>query len=226
MELTSEQLQFKSGIRQRRRGKLDELMASDAGRLAIDEMIMFVASRASVRSAAARIGVNPNTLTKWISRGKQESEGVYRELYDRVVTALGQATAEAEVELNQMKPDVYLTKGPGRILLGDFYNTELPTAEYNVDGTISLTTSEHNPTGLIEHTPDSEHIATSEQVSIERQKEQDNQLTLEALASMREAGIDINSVIDGLVEKNKSEKIGGEDSTLEGKVSVSNECTE
>ena len=78
MELTSEQLQFKSGIRQRRRGKLDELMASEAGRQAIDEMIMFVASRASVRSAAARIGVNPNTLTKWISRGKQESEGVYR----------------------------------------------------------------------------------------------------------------------------------------------------
>ena len=51
-------------------------------------------------------------------------------------------------------------------------------------------------------------------------------MTLEALASMREAGIDINSVIDGLVEKNKSEKIAGGDSTLEGSVTVSNECTE
>ena len=77
MELTTEQLQFKSDIRQRRRGKLDELMDSEGGRRAIDEMILFIASRASVRSSAARIGVNPNTLTKWISRGKQESEGVY-----------------------------------------------------------------------------------------------------------------------------------------------------
>ena len=226
MELSNEQLQFKSGIRQRRRGKLDELMDSDEGNRAIDEMIMFIASRASVRSAAARIGVNPNTLTKWISRGKQEEGGVYRELYDRVVIALGQATAEAEVELNQMQPKTYLTKGPGRILLGDFYNTELPTAEYNVDGTIALATSGHNPTGLIEHEPDSEHIATSEQKSIERQTENDNQLTLEALASMREAGIDINSVIDNLVAENNQKKIDGGDSTIEGTVSVSNECTE
>ena len=226
MELTSEQLQFKSGIRQRRRGKLDELMASDAGRQAIDEMIMFIASRASVRSAAARIGVNPNTLTKWLMRGKQEEEGPYRELWDRVVIALGQATAEAEVELNQMKPETYLTKGPGRILLGDFYNTELPTAEYNVDGTISLATSEHNPTGLIEREPDSEHIATSEQMTIERQAEQDNQLTLEALASMREAGIDINSVIDNLVAENSQKKIAGDNLAIDGSVSVSNECTE
>ena len=128
MELTSEQLQFKATIKKRRTGLLERMMQSDEGNRAIDEMIMFIASRASVRSAAARIGVNPNTLTKWISRGKQESEGVYRELYDRVVVALGQATAEAEVELNQMKPETYLTKGPGRILLGDFYNTELPTA--------------------------------------------------------------------------------------------------
>ena len=226
MELTSEQLQFKATIKRRRTGLLERMMQSDEGNRAIDEMIMFIASRASVRSAAARIGVNPNTLTKWLMRGKSDEEGVYRELWDRVVTALGQATAEAEVELNQMKPETYLTKGPGRILLGDFYNTELPTAEYNVDGTISLATSEHNPTGLIEREPDSEHIATTEQVTIERQKEQDNQLTLEALQSMREAGIDINSVIDGLVEKNKSEKIGGDDSTLEGSVAVSNECTE
>ena len=226
MELTTEQLQFKSGIRQRRRGKLDELMDSEAGRLAIDEMVMFIASRASVRSAAARIGVNPNTLTKWISRGKQEEEGVYRELYGRVVVALGQATAEAEVELNQMKPETYLTKGPGRILLGDFYNTELPTAEYNVDGTVTLATSEHNPTGLIEREPDTEHIATSEQKSIERQVEQDNQLTIEALASMREAGIDINTVIDNLVSENNQKKITDDDSTIEGSVSVSDECTE
>ena len=226
MELTSEQLQFKSDIRQRRRGKLDELMDSEAGRLAIDEMIMFIASRASVRSAAARIGVNPNTLSKWLSRGKTDSEGVYRELWDRVVVALGQATAEAEVELNQMQPKTYLTKGPGRILLGDFYNTELPTAEYNVDGTVTLATSEHNPTGLIEREPDSEHIATSEQKSIERQTENDNQLTLEALASMREAGIDINSVIDNLVAENNQKKIAGDNSTIDGSVSVAGECTE
>lgn len=226
MELTSEQLQFKATIKRRRTGLLERMMQSDEGNRAIDEMIMFIASRASVRSAAARIGVNPNTLTKWLSRGKTDSEGVYRELWDRVVIALGQATAEAEVELNQMKPETYLTKGPGRILLGDFYNTELPTAEYNVDGTISLATSEHNPTGLIEHEPDSEHIATSEQVSIERQAEQDNQLTLEALASMREAGIDINSVIDNLVSENNQKKIAGGDSTLDGSVAVSDGCTE
>ena len=226
MELTSEQLQFKATIKRRRTGLLERMMQSDKGNRAIDEMIMFIASRASVRSAAARIGVNPNTLSKWLSRGKQESEGVYRELWDRVVIALGQATAEAEVELNQMKPETYLTKGPGRILLGDFYNTELPTAEYNVDGTISLATSEHNPTGLIEHEPDSEHITTSEQVTIERQKEQDNQLTLEALASMREAGIDINSVIDNLVSENNQKKIAGGNLAIDGSVSVSNECTE
>ena len=189
MELTPEQLQFKSGIRQRRRGKLDELMDSEAGRRAIDEMILFIASRASVRSSAARIGVNPNTLTKWISRGKQESEGVYRELYDRVVVALGQPTAQAEVELNQMKPEFYLTKGPGRVLLGDIYNTELPGAEYNIDGTVGLSTNDQNPTGITEHETTSEQKITSEQ---DRADEHDNALILEALKAYRDAGIDIN----------------------------------
>lgn len=210
MELTTEQLQFKNHIRQRRRGKLDELMDSEGGRLAIDEMVLFIASRASVRSAAARIGVNPNTLTNWISRGKRESEGVYRELYDRIVVALGQATAEAEVELNQMQPKTYLTQGPGRILLGDIYNTELPGAEYNIDGTVS-------PIGIDSDTSITERDDTSVQPAIDGQTkttEQDNQLMLEALKAMRDNGIDINAVIDDLVEQNKTQNNIGDDSTV------------
>lgn len=125
-----------------------------------------------------------------------------------------------------MKPETYLTKGPGRILLGDFYNTELPQAEYNVDGTVSIATSAQNPTGLIESDEDDAPINTSEQMSIERQKEQDNQLTLEALQSLRDSGIDLNDLIDDLVSENNQKKIDGDNSTVEGSVTVSSQCTE
>ena len=213
MELTEEQMLFKSGIKKRRRGRLDELMESDAGRQAIDEMVMFIASRASAVSAAARIGVNPNTLSKWLSRGKQEEEGVYRELWDRVVIALGQATAEAEVELNQMNPKSYLTQGPGRILLGDLYNTKLPNAEYNVDGTIGLSTNGHNPTGITEQDTSSEQKSISDQK--ERDEQNDKLVMLDALKAMRDSGIDINNVIDDLVSKNISKKVSDDDLTVE-----------
>ena len=216
MELHDEQIQFNKNIT-RRRSKLDMLMASEQGRAAIDSMIHFVASRASVRSAAARIGVNPNTLSKWIMRGKQEDEGVYRELYDRIVVALGHAVAEAEVEQNNMKPEFYLRHGPARMLLGDVYNVQVPEGEYNLDGSVSLTTSGQSPTGITEATTQDEitngctdritNSCNDDGLTNERTQQQDNTMTLEALAALRESGVDVNLLIDDLIAQNKPKEI-------------------
>jgi len=210
MELTDDDIRFDKTITKRRTGNLDRLMATEAGRSAIDSMIHFIASRASVRSAAARIGVNPNTLTKWIMRGKKESDGVYRELYDRVVIAIGHATAEAEVEVNNLKPEFYLRHGPARILIGDAYNTELPGVEYNIDGTIGIGTGD-NPTGITETDEELDQPAIK---SEDRTRQQDNQLLLEALAAMRANNIDVNSIVDDLIAENNVQNVIGVDSVV------------
>ena len=88
----------------------------------------------------------------------------------------------------------------------------MPGAEYNIDGTVGLSTNDQNPTGITEHETTSEQKITSEQ---DRADEHDNALILEALKAYRDAGIDINSVIDSMVEQNKTQKSIGNDSTIE-----------
>lgn len=178
-------------------------MQTEEGRASIDSVVLFISNRASIKASAARIGINPNTLTRWIMRGKQEEEGVYRELFDRIVVALGQATAECEVELSNMKPEFYLKHGPGRILLGNVYNTntEDPTTVFGLDGSIS-SGGEINPTGIQDET---DIVLPANEQS--RTDEQDNSMTLEALAALRESGYDINAMIDETIAKNKTKTI-------------------
>ena len=216
------QLEFQSQIRKRRSGKLEQLMSSVQGREAIDSMVYFIANGASGVAAAARIGIAPNTLSKWFMKGRVDDDGPYRELWDRVVVAIGQVAAECEVELRQQDPKFYLQNGMGKSLLGNIYNTDPNdlTQQIGLDGTVTNQGIE-NPTA-IRH-DDSEQDITSEQlISEERKQDRDNQLLLEALEAYRDAGIDVNDIVDSMINKKNKQKVIGADDPITNSDACSN----
>jgi hypothetical protein len=166
--------------------ELEKLLKTEHGKQRYAEFLMAISARASTRSAAAMIGVHPSTLTRWVERGKVETDGCYRRLYDDVVIAIGQATMSAEVELYAQKPEFYLSRGMGRHLLGDTHNHRPDSLSntYELDGTV--TDHSNDVPTIADDTPNDHNISDA--------------LTLDALAVLRNNGIDINTLIDRHVE--------------------------
>lgn len=192
--------QAEKDIRKIRRGRvshLEKLLSTNQGIERYNEMIMAIENRCTIKAAAMMIGIYPNTLSNWLVRGKQEMEGMYRDLYDAVLSAVGNATALAELELMQTNPKFYLTRGMGRALLGDFYNHEPDnvTTHYTLDGSVTL---DAHPLA-VNHNEDT--TPTAEAIE-QRNNQADEQLMIEALAAMRDAGIDLNEKVDQMMRQN------------------------
>jgi hypothetical protein len=176
------------------------MLQSDGGRQAYNEMLLALANRASLVAAAARIGVHPNTVSNWIARGKREPDSVYGEFYRGVVHAIGQATAESEIQVNQQDPKFYLTRGTAKVLIGDAYNHINPNAntDYGLDGSITVGVAndqsvEREPTQIAIESDDN---STDDQI--------ENTLLLQALTAMRQSGIDLNELADRAIANNST----------------------
>ena len=174
--------------------KLEILLSSKRGQEQYNEMILAISSRASAVSAAAMIGISPNTLTRWITKGKANKDSLYGKLWGDVLVALGIAVSSAEIEIHHQRPQFYLQRGFARTLVGDIYNTELndvPVVNYNMDGTISH--ADDSTLALRDNTVEpvlNEQTGTSEQNNISEQ------MTIEALKILRANGIDLNALVD------------------------------
>jgi len=196
--------------------KIEWLFNTNEGRDALTRMIMMIENRASYKSAAMSIGIAPKTLSKWIRLGKEQEEGLYRVLWDRVCVALGHSVAHAEIELGNNDAKFYLLHGFGKALMGDAYSPIMPDETFNLDSTISKNTTD-NPYSIDNST--SEQLVTNEQLSTnEHTHRVDNSLVLEALIALRDDGQDVNQLIDSLIAQKKIEdsqrKLSGESPAL------------
>ena len=182
--------------------KLDELFDTEEGKKRYGQIMMGVASRASLVSCAAVAGISPTTLSKWVRRGKSDlaagENSRYCRFFQDVMKHAASATVEAEIELNQQDPKTYLTRGFGRFVVNDLYNYEGDgKVNYNADGTISEGNDFDKSLRVEEN---------DQRLKIEedrREKSQDEQMGLEALSQMRESGIDVNEVIDRYLSSKK-----------------------
>jgi transposase-like protein len=175
----------------RRLGKIEFLMNTEEGKPIFNKLLLALSMGASITSSAGMLGISPQTLTRWIRRGKVEEEGLYADFYEGVFQAISKATAEAEIEVAQTKPQFYLTNGAARVIVGDYYNvkSEEGSNNYNLDGTISP--------GVV----DDLAIRSNENQKIESDDTSDaesisQQNMIEALKHLRSMGVDLNQLVD------------------------------
>lgn len=73
-------------------------------------------SGASYKAAAGLIGVAPETITRWMERGRGARSGPYKRFFRAVMKSLQEATAIAEVQVAQKNPENWLRNGPGKLV--------------------------------------------------------------------------------------------------------------
>jgi len=77
--------------------------------------------------AAQAIGVSPRTFHRWVARGEADPGDLrYGSFALDVAQAGAEARAEAEMRVYRERPEVWLTKGPGRSRPGRPGWTDLP----------------------------------------------------------------------------------------------------
>lgn len=81
-------------------------------------MLDYVRAGAYLHVAAAAIGVTPETVSRWLSKGEKAKSGHYAEFRQDILAAVAEASLVAEVQVKQNKPETWLRCGPRR-LLGD-----------------------------------------------------------------------------------------------------------
>ena len=182
-----------------RPSSIDKLFNTTAGKEQFQKLLVMLASRSSLKAAALCIGITPDTLTRWIQKGKANGDSVYGKFYRECVSAISHAVVDAEMDINQQKPEFYLTRGPGKLIVGDIYNVDASgELEYGLDGTVS-------PAGQSTTSISSNNSIADEQQqqnAIEHEANQiDDALALDAMQSMADLGIDVGDAINKQLKK-------------------------
>lgn len=91
-------------------------------------------------NAAASLGIVTSTFYAWMKKGREASSGMWKEFYDDVMVARGEALFLAEAQVYNKDPRFWLRCGPGKHLW-----TEAPNQH------------EMHFTGEVEHTGEVKH---------------------------------------------------------------------
>lgn len=96
-----------------RRSKLLRIMRE---RATYDALLTQLRVGASLSSVAAAVRVTPDTLGRWLERGKLTTHGHYRRFYLDAMEAIGLASVATEAEVRRSNPEFWLRYGPRRYL--------------------------------------------------------------------------------------------------------------
>lgn len=81
-------------------------------------MLEMIRAGSFIKTAALAIGVAPETLSRWLARGKVEERSIYAQFRQQVCQAVALATVDVEARVRDTNPVFWLKCGP-RKLLGD-----------------------------------------------------------------------------------------------------------
>lgn len=108
-----------------------------------EQLIQNLAMGATLTASACAIGLNPDTLSKWIKRGTEQKRGVYADFWNRVRQAVGIASVIAEATIHKRDPMAWLRIGPRRILSNEWSdnaaNEVTPSSQSNSPAAVSIT---------------------------------------------------------------------------------------
>ena len=99
-----------------RRSKLAALLEDQQEKYA--QALQYLRLGATLTAVAGYLEVSPDTITRWLNRGRESSKGKYRRFWRDVTSAVAHAAIMVEVEVKVSNPMAWLKNGPRR-LLGD-----------------------------------------------------------------------------------------------------------
>jgi hypothetical protein len=114
-----------------RASKLAYLIQDQPGLYA--KMLGYVRAGAYFHVAAAAIGVAPETVSRWLSKGQKAKSGPYAQFRQDVTAAVAEAAVVTEAQVREAKPELWLKCGPRRLLGDEWREDQLPTTVVNVE---------------------------------------------------------------------------------------------
>ena len=108
-----------------RRSKLAALMEDQAEKYA--QSLQYLRLGATLTAVAGYLGVSPDTMSRWISRGRESTKGNYHRFWREVTAAVAHASVMVEIEVKVNHPLQWLKNGPRR-LLGDEWRDDVGTS--------------------------------------------------------------------------------------------------
>ena len=97
-----------------RTSKLESLIRDRPSDYAM--MIEYNRAGAFAKTAAAAVGVSPETFSRWFAKGETATSGPYRQFYQDLVQAVGLASVLAEADVHRADAKHWLKCGPRRML--------------------------------------------------------------------------------------------------------------
>ena len=115
-----------------RRSKLAALLEDQQDKY--NQALQYLRLGATLTAVAGYLGVSPDTMSRWISRGRESSKGKYHRFWRDITAAVSHASVMVEIEVKVNHPLQWLKNGPRR-LLGDEWRDE-PGSTIDVQGQI------------------------------------------------------------------------------------------
>ena len=121
--------------RKRRTGltMLNDLLGANPK--AMSDFLDAIRAGASWNAAAAFLNVKPDTVQRWMARGKSSKTGPYAKFYRQTMQALQESCIVAEAKVKEKNPELWLRNGPGR-LVNDQWRDDGKEADINFEGSL------------------------------------------------------------------------------------------
>jgi hypothetical protein len=113
---------------------LDDLLRTNPK--AMTDFLDAIRAGASWNSAAAFLRVKPDTIQRWMARGKAAKSGPYAKFYRQTMQALQESTIVAEAKVKERNPELWLRNGPGR-LVNEQWRDDGKQVDINLDGQLN-----------------------------------------------------------------------------------------
>lgn len=121
--------------RKRRTGLalLNDLLSANPK--AMSDFLDAMRAGASWQAAAAFLHVKPDTVQRWMARGKASKSGPYAKFYRQTMQALQESTIVAEAKVKEKNPELWLRNGPGR-LVNDQWRDDGKQVDVSFEGSL------------------------------------------------------------------------------------------
>lgn len=93
-------------------------------------------SGSSYSAAAGFLHITPDTMRRWMERGRTAKSGPYKQFHRRVIGSIQKAAAIAGIKVKEMQPLAWLQKGPGKEV-GDDWSDQPKQVQVEVSGGIT-----------------------------------------------------------------------------------------
>lgn len=121
-------------LRKRRVGIHQLMELAQANPEMMENYLQALRAGASYQSAAGYLKVHPETISRWMDRGRAAKSGPYRIFYKKSLQALQEAGVVAEATIKAKDPMAWMTRGPGRHVNPDWSTNDATKVELEVSG--------------------------------------------------------------------------------------------